>query len=163
MGLNGVIDVLRWLWVLMAWGVEVYQQWIRFILKFYHVWCKTWLKNSFLGWSMVWTHAFKSFLFRITPYSSWTATVADYLDIFCEHVTWTPRFSTFVPDWELESLMLFMDILYLGVADRLIWVASSLKEFNVRCTIVNLRKLEKDLFFFSLNRLYDRWNHLKEL
>ena len=45
--------------------------------------------------------------------------------------------------------MLFMDILYLGVADRLIWVASSLKEFNVRCTIVNLRKLEKDLFFFS--------------
>uniref|UniRef100_A0A7N2RCY0 GHMP kinase C-terminal domain-containing protein n=1 Tax=Quercus lobata TaxID=97700 RepID=A0A7N2RCY0_QUELO len=56
--------------------------------------------------------------------------VADYLDIFSEHVTWTPRFSTFVPDWELESLMLFMDILYLGVADRLIWVASSLKEFN---------------------------------
>ena len=73
--------------------------------------------------------------------------MADYLDIFSEHITWTPRFSTFVPDWELESLMLFMDILYLGVADRLIWVASSLKEFNVRCTIANLRKLEKDLFF----------------
>ena len=87
----------------------------------------------FLGWSMVWTHAFKV---------SYLVLLHIVVELHWWLIIWIFFLSTL-----LGHLMLFMDILYLGVADRLIWVASSLKEFNVRCTIANLRKLEKDLFF----------------
>ena len=82
---------------------------------------------------MVWTHAFK-------------VSYLELLHIVVELHWWLIIWIFFLSTL-LGHLMLFMDILYLGVADRLIWVASSLKEFNVRCTIANLRKLEKDLFF----------------
>ena len=82
---------------------------------------------------MVWTHAFKV---------SYLVLLHIVVELHWWLIIWIFFLSTL-----LGHLMLFMDILYLGVADRLIWVASSLKEFNVRCTIANLRKLEKDLFF----------------
>ena len=89
---------------------------------------------------MVWTHAFKV---------SYLVLLHIVVELHRWLIIWIFFLSTL-----LGHLMLFMDILYLGVADRLIWVASSLKEFNVRCTIANLRKLEKDLFFFPQQTIW---------
>jgi hypothetical protein len=86
---------------------------MRLLLELGPLWSREWISPSFLAGRVVMISKSRALLPELFSIARDKEALAfDYLDSSGSYVHWNPSFFRVVRDWELESLVAFLDLLY---------------------------------------------------